>query len=51
MIIPELKARLKDLGWPVSGNKDVLIERLGWAEQPQSFDIFSDKPDVVQNAH
>ena len=49
MIIPELKARLKDLGWPVSGNKDVLIERLGWAEQLQSFEVFSDKPEVVQN--
>ena len=49
MIIPELKARLKDLGWPVSGNKDVLIERLGWAELLQSFEVFSDKPEVVQN--
>jgi hypothetical protein len=50
MIIPEIKARLKELGWAISGNKDVLIERLGWAEQLQSCDIFLDKPAVVQNS-
>ena len=38
----ELKSRLKDLKYPTSGNKDTLIERLGWANMPQSFDIFED---------
>ena len=38
----ELKSSLKDLNFPTSGNKDVLIERLGWANMPQSFDVFND---------
>ena len=38
----ELKSQLKVLQKPTSGNKDVLIERLGWANLPQSFDMFND---------
>ena len=48
MIISEIKVRLKELNtqydvkWPVSGTKAELIKHLGWAEQPQAFDIFTD---------
>ena len=38
----ELKSQLKVFQKPTSGNKDVLIERLGWANLPQSFDMFND---------
>ena len=48
--VQELKSILKDLKYPTSGNKNELIERLGWANMPQSFDIFSDYStnDVLQ---
>ena len=48
MIVSEIKARLKEINtesntkWQVSGVKDVLLERLGWAEQPQAYNVFSD---------
>ena len=34
--VTELKSRLNNLNWPTSGNKDTLIEPLGWANTPQS---------------
>ena len=45
--VSDLKSSLKDLEWPTSGNKDVLIERLGWANMLQSFDILM-TPQVFQ---
>ena len=49
--IQNLKSSLKELHWPTSApNKEVLIERLGWANLPQSFDIFQDlKVNVKSN--
>ena len=53
MIVSEIKARLREINyesntkWPVSGVKDTLISRLGWAELPAldfASDIFSDTP-------
>ena len=40
--IEQLKKALKALNLPQSGNKSNLLERLGWANLPQSCDIFQD---------
>ena len=54
MIISEIKVRLKELNtqhnvkWPVSGTKAELIDCLGWAEQPQASDIFTDNSNQAQ---
>ena len=40
--IIELKSILKDLKYFTSGNKNELIECLGWFNMLQSFDIFND---------
>ena len=42
--VEDLKAQLKALNKPSSGTKDVLINRLGWAELSQSFDVFKEFP-------
>ena len=41
-ILGSSKISFHNLKWPVSGTKAELIEHLGWAEQPQAFDIFTD---------
>ena len=45
----DLKSSLKALKWPISGTKEVLIERLGRANLPQSFDTFHDTPVTIAN--
>ena len=57
MIVAEIKSRLREINyesnakWPISGVKDTLISRLGWAELPALdyvSEIFSDIPNTLK---